>query len=118
MSLTREQILAAKDLPSEPVHVPEWGGDLFVRTMTGVERDAFEQSLLSNRGKDKQVNTRNIRARLVVLCAVDAKGNRLFADDDAGALGKKSAAALDRVFAVAQRLNGLRDTDVEELAGN
>lgn len=34
------------------------------------------------------------------------------------ALGRKSAAALDRVFAAGQRLNGLTNQDVDELAGN
>ena len=34
------------------------------------------------------------------------------------ALGDKSAAALDRCFAVAQRLNGFSSDDVEDLAGN
>jgi hypothetical protein len=34
------------------------------------------------------------------------------------ALGKKSAAALNRVFEVAQRLSGITDDDVEELAKN
>jgi hypothetical protein len=33
-------------------------------------------------------------------------------------LGEKSAAALQRVFEVGQRLSGLSDGDVEELAGN
>jgi hypothetical protein len=64
------------------------------------------------------MNLRNIRAKLVALTVVDEDGNRIFSDEDAEALGKKSAAALDRIFAVAQRLSGLRPEDVEELAGN
>jgi hypothetical protein len=41
----------------------------------------------------------------LTLC--DATGNRLFEDAEITALGRKSARALDRVFAVAQRLNGI-----------
>jgi hypothetical protein len=41
----------------------------------------------------------------LTLC--DATGNRLFEDAEITALGRKSALALDRVFAVAQRLNGI-----------
>ena len=37
---------------------------------------------------------------------------------DVKALGKKSSLALNRVFEVAQRLNGLTERDMEELAGN
>jgi hypothetical protein len=42
MTLTRDSILNAKDLKKELVKVPEWGGEVYVRCMTGSERDAFE----------------------------------------------------------------------------
>jgi len=116
--LTRDAILQADDLPRELVEVPEWSGSVYVRALTGIERDAFEQSVVEQKGKSTKMNLRNIRAKLVALTAVDEEGKRLFTDDDAALLGKKSAAALDRVFDVAQRLSGLRQEDVEELAGN
>jgi len=114
MSLTKDQILRADDLPREQVDVPEWGGSVFVRTMTGAERDAFEQSIADDSGR----NLANLRARLAVLAVVDADGERLFADSDALSLGNKSAAALSRIFNVAQRLNALTNADVEELEKN
>jgi len=114
--LSKDQILAAEDLPRREAAVPEWGGGVWLRTMTGAERDAFEASLLA--GADGDRNLANLRARLLVRTLVDAKGNRLFADDDAGLLGEKSAAVLDRLFAIAQEINGLRAADVEELAKN
>lgn len=117
MSL-RDQILAADDLPREAVEVPEWGCTVFVRTMTGAERDSFELSMHRDRGDDEKANVRNIRARLAVLTVIDSDGLRVFKDEDADALGQKSAAALDRVFAVSQRLNGLSPRDVEDMAKN
>jgi hypothetical protein len=116
--LNRDAILQAQDLPQERVSVPEWSGEVIVRGLTGAERDQFEQSIVEQRGKNTRMNLRNIRGKLVALCVVDEEGNRIFRDEDADALGKKSAAALDRVFSVAQRLSGLRNEDVEELAGN
>lgn len=113
--LTKEQILKANDFSVEKVTVKQWNGFVFVRGMTGTERDAFEQSVVQTKGK---TNLSNIRARLCALTIVDEKGNRLFDDSDIVELGKKSAAALDKVFAVAQRLNGLAAGDVEELAKN
>lgn len=115
--LSRDAILQADDLPTETVEVKEWGGSVCIRSMTGAERDKYEASMVERKGKDVQVNLKNIRARLVALCCIDEDGKRLFADSDMEALGKKSAAALDRVFAVAQKLNGLSAQDVEELAG-
>jgi len=114
--LTRDQILSADDLKRETVAVPEWGGDVIVRTMTGTERDAFEASLQG--GKGGKLNLANIRARLVSRTAVDDAGARLFTEADIEAVGGKSAAALDRCFAVAQRLNGLSAKDVEDLGKN
>ena len=35
--LSKEQILKSDDLKSEIVAVPEWGGDVKVRVMTGTE---------------------------------------------------------------------------------
>ena len=116
--LSREAILRATDLKSERVEVPEWGGCVTVRSMTGFERDAFEASLFDGKGASRKEKLANLRARLVAFCVVDAEGKRIFSDSDAEALGRKSAAALDRVFAVAQRLNGLGHTQVEELAKN
>jgi hypothetical protein len=118
MSINKQAILDAQDLKTEPVDVPEWGGTVYVRTMTGAERDLFESTLMKGEGKNRKVDSANIRARLSCLCLVDESGERLFSDDEAERLGKKSADVLDRVFSVAQRLNGLSEKDVEELAKN
>lgn len=106
--LTKEAILAADDLPRELVNVPEWGGDVFVRTMTGTDRDAFEASLIGKEGRME-----NVRARLVSLTLCNEAGERMFDDAEIATLGKKSARALDRVFSVAQRLNGIGTEQVE-----
>lgn len=113
--LGREQILSAQDLEKELVEVKEWGGAVYVRALTGTERDAFEASMVDQRGKSRTINLKNLRARLCALTICDEEGNRLFSDADVEELGKKSAAALTRVFEVAQRLSGLSQEDVEEL---
>lgn len=124
--LSKEAILSADDLEKELVEVPQWGGAVYVRALTGAERDAFEQSMVEMRtvrqGRKqetvREMRLQNIRARLCALTICDEEGNRLFTDADVQALGRKSASALNRVFQVAQRLSGLTDEDVEELAGN
>lgn len=116
--LTRDVILQADDLLVEDVEVPEWGGVVRVRGLTGAERDDFEASVVEQRGKKTRFNMQNFRAKLVVRAAINGDGQRLFTDKDAPLLGRKSAAALQRVFEVAQRLSGLSDQDVEELVGN
>ena len=116
--LSKTAILAANDLKSEDVEVPEWGGAVRVRSFTGRERDAFEASMVRGDGRDRRVDLTNMRARLVGLTVIDESGQRLFTDEEADLLGAKSGAALDRVFAIAQKLNGLSGADVEELSKN
>jgi hypothetical protein len=116
--LSKTAILAANDLKSEDIEVPEWGGAVRVRSFTGRERDAFEASMVRGDGRDRKVDLTNMRARLVGLTVIDETGQRLFTDEEVDLLGAKSGAALDRVFAVAQKLNGLSGADVEELSKN
>jgi hypothetical protein len=115
--LSRDAILAADDIEYDTLEVPQWGGTVRVRALTGTERDAYEASMSQQRGKNYVRNLANIRAKLVVKCVVDDDGVRIFTDQDAPALGKKSAAALDLIFEVAAKLSRLSEEDVDELAG-
>lgn len=116
--LTREQILEAQDIKTETVEVPEWGGSVLVKGMTGKERDQFEATILGQRGKGQILDLKNFRAKLFVLSVVDEKGKQLFTQKDIDALGDKCASAINKVFTVAQRLSGLSEKDVDELTKN
>lgn len=119
MSL-RDDILSAPDLPIEPVAVPEWGQIVHIRAITSSERDAFDEGSLTDKKGKKVACLRNLRARLVVLaaCKGPTDASPLFEPLDAVALGQKSGRALDRLYSVAARLAGIREEDVEEMAGN
>ncbi len=110
--LTRDEIAGVQDLQLQRVEVPEWGGDLYVRGMTGAERDAFLAGALDGKGN---VDLHNMTAKLVASTAVDGAGRRIFTDEDVEMLAAKSAAALSRVFTVASRLSGISKEDVEGL---
>lgn len=116
--LDLQTILGAKDITTEDVAVPEWGGTVRVRGLTGLERDEFEATLLDQKGKKAKVDMRNARARLVSLATIDESGKRIFSSEHVVILGTKSAAALNRVYDVAARLSGISDTDMDELSGN
>lgn len=125
--LTRDEIKALVDRIIEPVEVAQWGGrTVYISSLNGTERDAYEiEAIESKRDKkgrivSSEVNLRNLRARLVVRTAVDSDNietaQLIFKPEDAEWLGKKNAAALQQLFSVAQRLSGLSDEEVEELA--
>ncbi len=113
--LTKKQILEAQDRQIEVVLVPEWGGEVFVRNITGYERDAIEASVAGTEGK---ADLRNYRAKVLSRAICDPEGKRVFDDEDVVALGNKSGLVLNRIYEVAQRLNGMRAEDVEETAKN
>lgn len=116
--LTRDEILQAPDLPVEEVEVPEWGGVVRVRALSGAERDALEASIVEQQGSNVRINLHNMRARLVAMSVVDENGKRIFSDEDIEALGRKNAQALDRIATVAMRLSGLRPQDLQEAVKN
>jgi hypothetical protein len=113
--LSADDIFKKDDTIFEVVDVPEWGGEVRLRSLTGQERDKFEAGMM---GDGKTMNMKNIRAKLVVMAAVDEAGKQLFAPNHDAALGKKSAAGLSRLYNVAARLSGLTKEDLEEIAGN
>ena len=113
--LGREAILQANDIVTESVEVPEWGGAVLVKGMTGAERDRFELGMVRNPGKDAKVNLDDMRARLCSLTIVNENGKLLFTPADIKELTKKSASALQRVWEVARALSGIGDDDVAEL---
>jgi len=112
--LTKDQILQADDKHTQEVEVPEWGGRVIIKTLSGDERDQFEESIIRGDKRD----FKGIRAKLVALSAVDENGKRLFTFEEAKLLGEKSARALDRVFGAAQKLSGFTAKDMEELTEN
>jgi len=119
MALTKEEILKADDLPKKAVNVPAWGGEVFVRTMTAIEKDQFEES---NRNHEDDGSTTfnavGYRARLIQKTVCDENGNLLFTEDDLPALQKKSGKAIDLVIKVSQELNAITDEDLKALEKN
>jgi hypothetical protein len=120
-------ILALKDQETEDVYVPQWDTIVTIRSLTGTERDHYEASLVSYRRDEKgqpQVNKielENIRARLISLVAIDAKGDRMWSPQQILPLGEKNASALELLKKTAERLSNLTPPAIEaakEALGN
>lgn len=115
--LTKAAILAAEDRRYETVQVPEWGGEVRVGSMTGLQRDRWEAAVLRYRSDGGDLNE-SVRALVVASCVVDEDGKPLFSLEDVASLGQKDARPLNRVFEVASKLNALTREAAEELRGN
>jgi len=108
MALDRKSILAADDVRKEKIAVPEWKGDVFLRVLTGTDRDRFEESYA-----DQKMKAFRIRFLLLALC--DEDGERLFSDDEADILGKKSSVVINRLFEAGWKLNAFTQEAVDAL---
>jgi hypothetical protein len=104
----------ATKIPRERLELPELGGFVFVKGMTGGERDEFERSCRDAKGRLRG----NTRARLAVRTVVNEDGSRVFTDDDIQTVGRIRVDVLQKIFNLAQKLSGISDADVEELGGD
>ena len=119
--ISREAFLSADDLKFEDVPVPEMGEDASVRiqVMPGNVRDVWEEGLTKRRDvNDKITNLKGMKAELLVECAVDDDGTRLFTAEDVMAINEKNGTVIDRLCDVAMKLNGLSDKSLEEMRKN
>lgn len=120
-TLTRNQILKAKDIREEWVPVPEWaeGAELLVITWSASTRDQFD-NIIERMKKGGKIES---RALMVALAVVDPKTKLpIFSEDDIKDLAKKNQTTMDRLFQAAYRLNPIQEVDenkaVEEKAKN
>lgn len=122
--LNREALLTKEKLEIVKVEFED-GNFVYVRQMTGHERDMFEQSLLKkNRDKKGTVigyeqATEDFRAKLAVITLCDASGNSLLKPNDYGVLSMSmSAKKLETIINKAQEINKISEEDKEELVKN
>ena len=115
-----KEILEIDDIVFEEVDVPEWGGIVLVRSLSGAERDAYELSIVVITGKKTSLDMKNMRARLVSMSIIDGEKTRkrVFSDRDVTKLGNKSGKALDRVYSVCNRISGLEPDSMKEALEN
>jgi hypothetical protein len=115
--LTREKLLAKQKLEIEKVDLG--GSDfVFVREMTGSERDAWEVSLLSEKEDDKK-DLSDFRAKLVVHTACDEKGKFIFKSNDYKALSQNISGKRIKLIAdAAGKINKVTIEDQDALVKN
>lgn len=127
----KEQTIATREflLKKEVLEIVkvDLGDDqiVYVRQMTGHERDQFESLLVTKiknkKGKtfDFEQNLEDFRAKLVVSCICDEAGILLLKPQDYKELSNNmSAFRLEKIVNVAQKINKISDEDKEELVKN
>ena len=119
MPLSKDQILSANDLPTRTVPVPQWGGDVILKTLNGSEREELERLINEFKSKGKIPGGKAVRAVAAAMSCVDENtGVRLFTNAEIPSLAKKSGAALDLLLDEILDLNGMTPEAAKELEGN
>ena len=115
--LTRDEILTASDYETKVVEIPEWGGSVRLRTMTGKARDEFEAEV-SSKTIGGNVDVRGIKAYLLSRVIVDEKDELMFTPEDVEALNSKAAGPLNSLFEIASRMNGIGEEAAQSAEKN
>ena len=118
--LSKAEILQVNNLKTEVVEVPEWGGAVTLREFTASDRDAFEAALIrTDEDGKREPDLLHMRAKLCAMCIIDTEtGDLMFSLAEVETLGGKSAAAIQRVYRAAQRLNSMGEDAVKEAEKN
>ena len=97
-------ILTRDDFHYEEIEVPEWGGSLRLKSLSGGERSKIIK--LSQQQKD---TADGVFEQCIILSAVDGEGRRIFEDDEATrkVLQSKDAGVTRRIGQKVLEISGL-----------
>ena len=118
--LKKEDLLKKDELDVKKVEFKS-GDYVFVREMTGRERDAFERSLFKEvQGKNGEIeyqrNIQDFRAKLAVCTLCDENGTLVLSFSDYSKLSQSmSASKLEKIVNIAQKINNISEEDAENL---
>ncbi len=108
--LTKERMLELAKRRVEEVQVKAWGGEtVFMRGMTGADRNAFLIRVRDPRSEPGKyiINEATYAHELIARCLCDADGKRLFGEGETAQVGEFPPEVLDELMTVAQRLSGM-----------
>jgi hypothetical protein len=122
--LGKAELLQKEKLEIEKVEF-ENGDYVYVRQMTGHERDMFEQSMLK-KNKDGKGNVLSVetvmddfRSKLAAITLCDEEGKSLLSANDYAVLGNSmSAKRLEKIINTSQKLNAITEEDKEAIVKN
>jgi hypothetical protein len=103
VTITRESLKALPPEKPEHLDVPEWEGDVFIRTMS-----AREQMDLQN------VSQNDMPIRVMLATLVDEQGSRIFTDEDFDLLAGQPFPVIMRVFRACASHNGFSTKELDE----
>lgn len=120
MALDKNGILATARKAAKLVHIDEWGDDVYVRLITGLDRDELDYANVNfETNKVTKDSMIGARARACVIFLSDENGNRMFTgSNDWKQIGELFGPALDAIVDAGMEFNGMSKGSVEALEKN
>lgn len=111
-SKLRDKIANIKDIKEEKIHIPEWGVDLLIRSLSGAVRNKIMNASLN---KDGKMDLDRFYPDIVIASCFDPEtGEQVFEPTDREMLLSKNGAALERIAQKATTMSGLDDIEAIE----
>ena len=107
---------SAKTLSKHPIEVPEWGGTVYIRELSGWERDCFDEAWFKYKVQQNGSGECgvNFYSFLIAWLVVDESGKRFVSDSEIMQLAQVPAKIILRVAEQCMKINGMgRWADVE-----
>ena len=115
----KDQIFSSPDIAEETIEIPEWGNvKILLKELDGKDRDRWdkfeaERQIKALEKEEPIINNDGMKAFLIMLCAFDVDGQKLFDEADLFQLQSKSGVVLDRLYNECLQLSKLRQFDKE-----
>lgn len=105
MTTLRDQILAKVDIASKQLPVPEWDCTLTLKGLSAKERFAMVSQFA---GDDGNVAYENLYPALIVACAHDEDGDKVFTEaGDVEALKEKNSVVIETIALECMKISGI-----------
>ncbi len=113
-NLTVADLLGIEDTSIVKLPIPEWNGNVFIKSLSAHERSEIEDLFMGVMQKNS--GSGKFRRELIRRTLVTEDGTRMVEDEAmANHLMKKNANAVERIFDKACEVNGFRQKDVDTL---
>ena len=119
-TLTRDALLTPR-FKKKQVLLHSFGGEVFVRQLSGMERVDYERAIASDTKAGVGEGTKAIRsmARLIVISLVDEDNQAILADEDVDVLAETwPFEQLEQIFRECLDVNGLSQDALEDASKN
>lgn len=94
------------------VCLPNDGGFVYIKELSGKQREEFERRVAQ--GRKKGDDYRGLRAKLIVDSLVDEEGENLFNPEDSSNVEKMPSSIIEFIFEKILSINGVDTENVKE----